>query len=175
MCRYRGATCASCGVVGHLASVCRSVSRRDGRHLPAGINVCRDTSTSNRTTASATTLAAAATNATNTVRIKIGHHWINATVDTGASLSVISDSFFKLLNTAEYSEQTCSKPFLLTASGEHMPITKCVDLHLNINGLLLQHPFLVTPTLSVGHSVIIGLDLLTRFKCTVNLSENILW
>lgn len=29
MCRYRGATCATCGLVGHLASVCRSVSRRD--------------------------------------------------------------------------------------------------------------------------------------------------
>ena len=65
-------------------------------------------------------------------------------------------------------------PVLFTASGEPMPLTQSVDLTLNINDLMLPFTFSVTPRLASNYSIIIGMDNLCKYRCTIDLPNNVL-
>ena len=111
----------------------------------------------------------------NTVRIKIGHRSVTALVDSGAAVSVISQALLTSLPAECVNKCDKEIPFIFTASGEAMPLTECVELTLNVNGLLLSHIFNVTPMLAACHSLILGFDLLTKFQCTIDIPNKTLY
>jgi len=63
------------------------------------------------------------------------------------------------------------KPAVFTASGQLMSIINTVSVNLNVKGLILPCVFYVTPTLSAGTDIILGIDLLQQFKCIIDLSK----
>jgi len=68
----------------------------------------------------------------------------------------------------------CHLPTVFTASGQSLPVTKAVELTLHIDGLSLPFIFNVSPNLSAGNSIILGMDFLTKFDCIINVANRTL-
>ena len=91
-------------------------------------------------------------------------------IDTGASISAISQQLLSKLPKYCYRLIDSKKPTVFTASGEMMNIVETVSIDVNVNGLILPCVFHVTPTLSACTDIIFGVDLLQQFSCVIDLS-----
>jgi hypothetical protein len=105
----------------------------------------------------------------NTIHLQIHHRRVAALVDTGACISVVSQKFLDRLPPFISSTATPSTKPVFTASGERLAIHSKIGLTLNISGLLLSHDFFVTDHLSGNYQLILGLDFLEKFQCSIDL------
>lgn len=89
-------------------------------------------------------------------------------LDSGASISAISQSLLNRLPRSCYTMSHTNTPTVFTASGQPLAISKMVQLNVNVKGLILPCTFYVSPMLSAGTHMIFGLDSLEKFQCTLD-------
>jgi len=106
----------------------------------------------------------------NTINVKVAFMSVSCPIDSGASVSVISETMLNKFPPYCYRIIDGKLPVVFIASGQPLQVTKAAELTLNVNGLLLPFTFNVSPSLSTGHAIIIGKDFLTEFDCVINVA-----
>ena len=112
------------------------------------------------------------------LRVTISNHTVNVLVDTGASVSCISEYLcHKVI--PNYSQRLQNEPGFIGkpsfnaikgVCGEVHPVRGTVDLDLNINGLKVTQKFHIFTRLQ--HQMILGIDFLKDYKASINMGNS---
>lgn len=106
-------------------------------------------------------------------QIRVGKRKIQALVDTGADMSVISESFFKLLNKKSVKHSSsCDLPLLIGVSGRPLGVKKKVVLTVSMGQETFNSSFVVVENLR--KNMIIGCDLLREQKVFLDFEQSTL-
>ena len=113
----------------------------------------------------------------NFLQHNIGHHSVKALVDTGASISCVSEGICHHV-IRNYHNKVQQKSFLgepvfkaiRGACGEVHPVRGTLELLLDINGLKIPHTFHVFPKLQ--SQLILGMDFLKAYRASIDLGES---
>ena len=105
------------------------------------------------------------------INVKIANLDRKCLIDTGASVSCISQSLLNRLKPAQNSNITKSAyNQVFGVGGEILKITGCITLRFKISEQEFEHKFLIFNRLH--HSLILGVDFLQRNKCTIDYESN---
>lgn len=107
----------------------------------------------------------------NTIKVQIGAKQIDALVDTGASISCISQQFLqKCLKNVKIDKTVQNN--IMTACGTRYPVVGKVEIKLNVNELILYQEMTVLENLA--YNVILGIDFLSSNKVNICFENNTL-
>ena len=94
-----------------------------------------------------------------------------AMIDTGASISVIDETFFKTIG-RNYSVNTCNYISCRLADGSNVQLSKQVKLPMKFDGITIEAELFI---LSMSHvKIIIGCDLLNILNARIDFKANTL-
>ena len=114
----------------------------------------------------------------NLLKILISNRAVDALVDTGASISCISEYLCERIISNYHQKVARDNKFLgkpvfnaiRGVCGEIHPVRGTIELPFSINGLKVVHTFHIFSRLE--HQMILGLDFLEAYKASINLSES---
>ena len=95
-----------------------------------------------------------------------------ALIDTGASISCISQKAYDLCRTKQDVIEATDIPVVKGVGGHVMHVTSKVTLSITMGRLTFPHTFYVLP--QITHEVILGLDFLQEQNAKINFSTNML-
>lgn len=93
-------------------------------------------------------------------------------IDSGATVSCISKKFCNRLKLIPQPISPEVTPHLLTADNSELHILGCVDLTINVYGLLIPYTFLVLD--SLFHSCVLGLDFLEHTHSRIDFASHLI-
>lgn len=105
----------------------------------------------------------------NEIVVNIKDRKVRILIDTGASRSVISDTFAKSLKIPINRNEQSSPVKLMVADGRFVAPLGLIDLTLKVNGLNLPWSFLVLPNLA--QRLIIGMDFLEANRACIDIKN----
>ena len=108
----------------------------------------------------------------NTISVKIAQCRTSALVDTGASISCISQALMYRSGLSREGIETCSLKQITGVGGEHHRVLGIISVPLVISGLCFPYKFYVLEQLH--HSIILGIDFLHENQCFIDLGSNTL-
>lgn len=94
---------------------------------------------------------------------------ISMLVNTGASVTILSQKFLKTINPSSMPKITPVKLNMMTATGEISPFIGEFEAYLKLGKNLIKHKVLVADMPTEG---ILGMDFLTKNECDVLLSKS---
>src|SRR6188768_2684377 len=94
----------------------------------------------------------------NVIEIRIYNVFVSALLDTGASVSVVSEQLIKHLDIPIKPIRKSESKLLTTADGKPINVLGKVLLSIKIRGLTIPFEFLVTRNLA--ENIILGIDFL---------------
>ena len=106
--------------------------------------------------------------------MNIQNRQFNCLIDTGANISAISESLLHKLTYTTSTEHNNALPTVFTASGQLMQFKSVVEMNIDVKGLILPCRFYVTDSLAPGTNIILGMDLLRSFQCTIDLCKGLI-
>ena len=100
----------------------------------------------------------------NLISLQINSNKILALIDTGASISVISQQFAERL---KLSVKAAPQAYLIDAGNQVLQTCGIAEISVNLNGLIIPFTFTVIPTLC--NEVILGVDFLTETQAIIDM------
>ena len=105
------------------------------------------------------------------VQVSIANNVVHAFLDTGASISLISESLYNDLPSLKRRHLSIvSSPCVHSVSGEPLDVLGSIIIPFNMSSVQLQHKFLVIR--NINHSMILGWDFLIANNVTMNMSNS---
>ncbi len=103
----------------------------------------------------------------NTIHVKVKQVRTTALVDTGASISCVSERFLSKVGYGPAHYHPCSLTEVIGVGGEKHPVLGVISLGINVGNLLISHSFYVFK--HIHHPLILGLDFLDKNRVIVDL------
>ena len=103
------------------------------------------------------------------IPVQIGHASYKALVDTGASHCLIQESCMEGLAVERIPQENCT---LVGLGGVAITSLYAVEVTLTIQSLQFKVGFLVMPSRSIKHSLILGTDFFSQYRVTVDVSHH---
>ena len=108
----------------------------------------------------------------NYVTLKFGRRTIDALVDSGAAVSIISERTARSLNLNIIPLNFNERFRLWSANGTQISVIGMADIRLYFNGLIISQQVRVSP--NIQHSILLGLDFLQSNSVILNYKLGIL-
>lgn len=104
------------------------------------------------------------------IKGKINHHEIDIFVDTGAQTTIISREFAEKANLMQFVDKRYAS--LVLGVGQQTSLGRIWQLQLQVKDRF----FVLSATVlqSFSHDMLLGLDMMKRHHCIIDLSKNIL-
>lgn len=108
------------------------------------------------------------------IQVQINNKTFNALLDSGTSISIISNKAFQKLPPSQITNKPNPQVKITTLSGDEIQINSSALLSVSLANTLFKHNFLCTQTnFGRDYDLILGFDFLTSFNCTVNFEKQI--
>ena len=137
-CKYKETVCYKCGKVGHLQKVCRSKRTRNTKAPSTTVNSVQEDTTDEYQLLNITTVGKATPW---NVTVDIEGVTVSMQVDTGASLSLMSETTFR----EHWPQRSLSSTQvrLCSYSGEVIPVLGSVDVNVTYKSQSITVPLIV--------------------------------
>ena len=105
------------------------------------------------------------------VQVTIANNVVHAFLDTGASISLISESLYNDLPSLKHTHlSTVTSPCVHSVSGEPLDVLGSMIIPFNMSSVQLQHTFLVIR--NINHAMILGWDFCIANNVTIDISSS---
>lgn len=106
----------------------------------------------------------------NKIRVRIFSSYVNAMIDTGATISLISEALQNRLGVSHQKLDRQDPKFLFGANGAEIRIIGKVQLSIKLNGLCIPFDFLVAHNLR--QDMLLGTDFLSKSNALIDYTNN---
>ena len=108
----------------------------------------------------------------NLIKVKLRGKTFRALIDTGSTISAISESFLNQIQPQSVKLKTSQVTTIRTAAGTQHGVIGLINLSIEIGDLAFEHDFHVIPKLM--QNIIIGMDLLSKNRAFIDFTSNTL-
>jgi len=110
----------------------------------------------------------------NFIEARVNKHYTKLLIDSGSNYSIVNKRFVNdvLQMSSVHSVENPRK--VLTASGQLITLSHCVNLTVSVAGMPMPYDFYVTDAISSKFTVILGLDFLRSYNCNLDFVNNVI-